>query len=70
MQECFDRACLADMELLGEGRFDAAVLNMVIMDMPDIAALAGGLRHILKASVPRLYSQVLRHAAAFCHGVL
>lgn len=43
--------CLADMELLGEGRFDAAVLNMVLMDMPDIAAVAGGLRHILKARV-------------------
>ena len=58
------------MELLGEGRFDAAVLNMVIMDMPDISALAGGLRHILKASNPRFQSQVLisaTHPSSLLH---
>lgn len=44
---------MADMELLGENRFDAAVLNMVLMDMPDIAAVAGGLRHVLKARAPQ-----------------
>jgi SAM-dependent methyltransferase len=40
----------ADLEACGEDAFDAAVLNMVVMDMPDISALASGLRHVLKVS--------------------
>ena len=40
---------LADLEACGEAAYDAAVLNMVVMDMPDISACACGLRHVLKA---------------------
>ena len=33
---------------LGEGRFDAAICNMALMDMPAIDPLLRALRHLLK----------------------
>ena len=45
-----DAVMHAELEACGEAMYDAAVLNMVIMDMPDISACAAGLRHVLKAS--------------------
>ena len=51
----------ADLEAYGEGVFNAAVLNMVVMDMPDIGALASGLRCVLKVSPLQVSSGSIMH---------
>lgn len=41
----------AEIKAFGEGVFDIAICNMVLMDMPTIQPLLAGLHHALKVQV-------------------